>query len=671
MLSSKASFPLILLLVCLLAFGLFIVDMGFYWDDWPNIFIALNGEGSLFADLYAADRPLNSAIYSIAFSILGVKPLNWQLFSILMRWLSVLAIWRVLKKVWPTHNFETASVALLFAVYPSFTQQHIAVVYSQHFIAYGIFFVSLWFMLKALGQPNRYGFFTFLALITSLLQLGIVEYFVGLELIRPLFIYLGLRGLEAKKRRRLFLVLKRWLPYLATLAAFALWRLFLLDLPNDQNEVSLLNSFGQQPFATILSYMQSAVQDFVYTAFSSWYSTLQPELINFTDSSLMFSYTVGVLAALGAANYLYLLSKQKKGGEQGGESWSRQAILLGIIAIFLGMLPTRLTDREVLTGLFSNRFTVPAMFGAALFWAGLARIALKDYLYRSVLIALLVGLAVGLHVRSSNDFRWEAEKQKRVFWQFYWRAADIEAGTPIIGSGSLTGYLSKYSAAIALNALYNSPIRNGFVDYWYFELSEDIQRNLEELRLGIPLQDQYRYLTFEGSSKDALVTHYESDAQCLWVLSDLDKYNQEIPAPLRDLATMSNLERIDTSPRGIPPPIGDIFGPEPAPTWCFYYQRMDAARQYENWEEILSIWEQAKEMGLKSSNSVEMIPVIQALLQSEAWSSAMNTSLDNYKKQPDVQGLLCRAWELGLVGKDITPSVRAEIDELFQRMKCE
>src|SRR3990172_7390272 len=67
------SLPVVLLVVAILAFGLFIPWLGFYWDDWPSIwFLHLLGPLG-FRDVFASDRPFLGQLFILSTGILGEK----------------------------------------------------------------------------------------------------------------------------------------------------------------------------------------------------------------------------------------------------------------------------------------------------------------------------------------------------------------------------------------------------------------------------------------------------------------------------------------------------------------------------------------------------------------------------------------------------------------------
>ena len=145
-------FPLFIFCVCFFTYAYQVTRMGFYWDDWPVIYLSKLTSSSAFWSYFAFDRPFSAWTHLLAFPILGTHPLNWQLFTILLRWLSVLGFWWTFREVWPSKNTEVGWMALLMAVYPGFLQQSISVAYSQHFMCYALFY--LLFGVNGLGNSS-------------------------------------------------------------------------------------------------------------------------------------------------------------------------------------------------------------------------------------------------------------------------------------------------------------------------------------------------------------------------------------------------------------------------------------------------------------------------------------------------------------------------------------
>ncbi|MGE5462508.1 MAG: hypothetical protein ACM3PS_04080, partial [Syntrophothermus sp.] len=116
----EKTFPLALLVICALAFGVFLPWLGFYWDDWPVILMSKFFGVNAFAEFYKYDRPISAWTYILTAPLLGLTPLAWQIFALVLRWLTGLFYWLTLRLLWPHRKRETAWVAVLFLIYPVF-----------------------------------------------------------------------------------------------------------------------------------------------------------------------------------------------------------------------------------------------------------------------------------------------------------------------------------------------------------------------------------------------------------------------------------------------------------------------------------------------------------------------------------------------------------------------
>ena len=665
-------FPIFLFFICLMAFALFIPRLGFYWDDWPVIFMVSHGDLSNLQTFYLYDRPFQSFTYLLTVPMLGIDPQNWQVFALLFRFCTALSMYLVLRQVWPQRKFLAEGSALLFLVYPSFSQQSISVSYLPHFIAYTLFFLSVWFMLRAVREPKSALLYTVLGLAAGAYQILTVEYFTGLELIRPFVLFFMLRGQAVSVAQSWRKALRHWIPYMFLLLAFAGWRLFFATIPEDPNQASLLRSFVTAPLNATISFVQEVLRDFVTILFHVWQTALNPELINLADMSIVFSWGMGILAGVCVAVYLIQSSKFKsKVNEAKTDEWGAQAVGFGALALFLSMLPVHLIQKDLLAGLFADRLTMPAMFGAAIFWTGLAKLVLRSHFQRVFLSAVLVGLAVGLQIRISHSYALDWQKQSRIYWQLFWRTEAVEPNTPLIFNGALSGSVAEYAASAAINTLYNSPIENGRVNYWVFDYFDSFQGSVEDLTADTQIEAHQRNLTFEGSISQALFLHYSSGGQCLWLLNPQDENNLEIPTEFRQTAALANLNAINPSGGSQTIVDEEIFGEEPAQSWCYYFEKIDLARQNADWEAALSLWVEAQQKGLRPNNQVEMIPVIQTLVQTGKWQDAFDLSLTTFKRQPRVQPMLCSLWEQWKEEGSVPPEFIVTSGEVFAELGCQ
>jgi hypothetical protein len=650
----RLAVPVWLLVLLILSFGLLIPWLGFYWDDWPVILTGKLQGAAGFWQFYQYDRPISAWTYILTFPLLGSRPIAWHIFTLLLRWGTAAALWWTLARLWPNHRREASWTAALFAIYPVFTQQSIAVAYSQHWICYLLFFVSLGCMVEAwrVRQAGRRGFrlLTAAALAASLLQLLTMEYFAGLELLRPILLWFLACTALPTARQRLSNVAHHWLPYLLELAAFSIWRLFFLKFPGaDANPPGLLMRMFSDPANALLRFAQIVLQDTLHLLVSVWANILAPANLDLSDHFLLFTWVWTILIAVAAIIVLRLAKDDALSGEIEKIKWSHQALIVGITAILLGMLPVWFTDRQIIVGIYSNRFGLPAMLGTSLVIVGLLEEIIARKAQRILLLALLIGLAGGAHLRVANDFRWSWIRQTRFYWNLAWRAPGLQPGTAITPEGEIFSYVGIYSTAAGINLVYPPTGQSAQLPYWFYSLGREYAYIISSFQKGMPLETSFRHYTFKGNSKDVLVVLYlPSEHHCVEVLTPSDANAPGIPDVSVSALTNSNLERIraEATP-GYPPQ--DIFGAEPEHGWCYLYEKADLARQLKNWSEIASLGDQAQDAGYTPLDSAadtpfEWLPFIEGYARTGQWQKAEEISRQAVKKDAHIQARMCSLW---------------------------
>lgn len=671
---AERTIPLLLLALCVLAFGLLIPWLGFYWDDWPVILISRLQDARGFWEFYQYDRPFSAWTYILTAPLLGTSPLPWHIFTLLLRWLAAVGMWGCLRGVWHEHPRQAAWAAILFAVYPSFLQQPIAVAFSQHWITFGLFFASLYLMIQA--HRRREGFIplTLLALLLCAVHLFTMEYFVGLELLRPAFLWLLFRAETPSVKERLHRSLKAWLPYLAVLVGFIVWRTFFLELAGrDPNQPSLLQNLAAEPTATLTALLQLALQDFVHLLFGAWSATTDPAMIDLTSAFFLLTAAAAVVGTLLTAFYLLRLrhATTESGGDSGQSSaWHRQAIPLGLAAILLGFLPVWLTERGAIEGMYGSRFTLAATFGASLMLVGLLEWFTPRLIPKVILISLLVGLAVHLHLDNANEYRWSWVSQKRFYWQLAWRAPQLQPNTAVLSADELFPYVGVYSTAAALNLLYPQPAGTDQLGYWFYSMGRGLYRQTDQLLAGTELQAKFRTFLFTANSKDSLAIYYEpSSSSCLWVLSPQDQELRSLPELALSVAPISNLERVQAKPAATGYPPQEVFGAEPGLTWCKLFQQADLAYQFGDWQTVVRLGEQAQREGLDTDYYREARPFILAYAQTGDWEGAQAWTLSLPNIGPDVDGV-CNLWKR--LGQELpdSPAKQASLERVLERFAC-
>lgn len=127
--------------------------------------------------------------------------------------------------------------------------------------------------------------------------------------------------------------------------------------------------------------------------------------------------------------------------------------------------------------------------------------------------------------------------------------------------------------------------------FLYLDLS--LGTSLPDVKESLPITYNFRTLKFEGSLENALVVYYK-DAECVRVIHpDSDTYNPQFPELIADALPFSILEQVVVKTDEEVSPPANVFGPEPEPSWCNYFEKADLARKMGDWQQVAAIGEAA------------------------------------------------------------------------------
>ncbi|MHC1784639.1 MAG: hypothetical protein AB9891_18110 [Anaerolineaceae bacterium] len=640
-------YPLVLLVAVLAAYALQVTKMGLYWDDWQVVFLSHPGTPLDFWNYFIFDRPFSAWTYVLTMPLLGTSPLAWQIFTILMRWIAVLGFYWTFSLLWPARRWQVFWMGIFFAVYPGFLQQPISAAFSQHFITYALFTFSLAITLQTIRSPRYKLLFTLLACLFSLVQLLTMEYFFGLEFLRPVLIFLLLVQINSGEKflKRTLRTLKIWLPYLLVLILFAAWRFGYYPTISAENTPTLLQDFRTSPLHALVQVTQYALQDFLHISYTAWVNAIQPVMI--IDKALGLFLAAAVFTLIVAA-WFYFSSKSTDEQPTSSESFTIEAVILGVLGILLGGLPVWSTNRQVIVGLWSDRFTLAPMFGAVILLVTVIDWLVQSKNRKIILFSALLFTSLVTQMLNIDRYTANWEVQRSYYWQVYWRAPFIEPGTAVISPKLPMSYISDYTVGYALNAIYDQKHGPSDVKYWFLIGPRAAGDKFADYKPGLSIEYSLRNVIFKGSTSDSLGVSFAAGRECLRVL---DPVYYDLPTRLgddlggieRDMYPISNVSRISESPAVVMPT--DIFGAEPVHDWCYFYQKADLARQMKNWDAIVELGVQAETADVRTKFGPEFIPFIEGYAHLEQWDKAVETTHLANIYTAMMQPGLCATWE--------------------------
>jgi len=671
---TEKSAPLAFLVACILGFGLMIPSLGFYMDDWHYVFYAYNkGIESLREMLLYDSRPYAAWLYILAFKVLGFKPIYWHIMALLMRWLTVVSLWKILIAIWPKRTREATTVALLFAVYPFFMLQPFAVGSTHHWVGFIFFNLSLYLMVLAVQHKRDAIWLTLIAVILQAAHLFTSEYFSGLELLRPFILWILISRTELSIPKRFWQVFLRWIPYILALGMFAYWRVAIFENVEGVNRNSpvILNQLFSEPFKAIGFLLSASIKDAVAVMTIGWQNAMSAEMLDFNSVFVRFRLFVSTISF--AIAFVYLSKFQPSSDEdKPSDDWSTGSILLAGVGLMVGGLPVWLIGRYIIESknlLSASRFGIPSMLGAAFLLALIVDYFISDRKKKIILFSLCLALAVNFHLDNTKEFQYSWEKQVRLADQLLWRAPQIESGTAILTDEEVLGIMGEYAVSFSINTTYQVKNIETTPPYWYFPFYYT-NPNVDELLKGAPLEYSKLTMNFSGNSNKMLLLSFNPEMKrCLWVMQPQDTNLRLVSDDMRKLSAGSDINLIqqtDSEPT-LPE---SIYGKQNNQTWCYYFEKADLARQYGQWDEIARLWAESKSVGEQADNGFEYIPFIEGFGHLEDWEQVKVLTKFAKKVTAGLEPSLCSALDRLAVDAPASQQRDDTIQNLKDDLKC-
>lgn len=678
---------IVLLLVAILAYGLLIPQLGFYWDDLPISWIRYQLGPEALTRYFSTNRPIWGLLYQVTTSVIPHEPIYWQIFALFWRWLGAVTVFAIANRIWKDKPRFALSIALIFLVYPGFNQQWASFLYSHFFIVLFFFLFSLLCMVRAIEEPNRYGRWTLLGILFSALNLWMTEYFYVLELVRVGFILAMLRNELLPVRERVVKTFKLWIPYLAVFILAVLSRLFIFN--NQIYGMGLTDQIRSTPVETLKTLAGSVELSLRLVLKDAWLQAMQlPDVTLF--GSILNSYYLVVAGVIIFSILGYLLlpadikpmdvsrletvlsSKQEDDPSTRSKPLYRDrlirrfilysadslwAIGLGIFAVLLAGAPFWLIGFTPSLAWPASRFTLPFMLGVGFILTGIiALIPLAKLKY--LLVILLVGLAAGRQFLWSYEYKQDWETQKDLFWQLSWRAPGIQPDTAIIMNEGALKYYADNSLSPVVNWIYAPDNHSDHVNYVLLYPTTRLRSDaLPKLEPDLPIFTDYLAGTFHGNTSRVLAIYFAPPG-CLRILDpEIERVNRLIPEQslMRFASRLTNMNLITAEETSRMP---KVYGPEPEHGFCYYFQKAEQARQFKEWDQVVELAEVALKLNNHSIDPAERFVFIEGYAHAGDWERAIALSKESYEFSPEVMGeMLCRLWK----------RVEVETDESAER----
>ena len=679
----ERSIPLLFLILTVAAYGLLLPLTGFYWDDWPFAWIAKFLGPWEFIPAFSKVRPFLGPIFFVTTSLIPPVPLYWQIFALVIRFTVTLSAWFAIQGIWPRHKRETLIASLLFLVFPGYSQHWVAFTHiNQEWIPFIFYLLSFGFTARALRSPgvlpgsgavgvdhahitkqitlSRKD--TILALFFLILGVFPTEYFVSIEPMRFLFIWIILAEHINGFRQRLIESFKYWLPYLLIWLANGAWLAYFYTLGGYESyDVEVVN----QP-VTLIGILSTVVDAVGKAGFYIW-----AQVLVLTSKALTAPTTLATFALIFFALILLLLylgrlniSEEKTG------NFAVSAILIGLAGILLGRIPSFAAGLPLTLQSSFDRFMISMMLGGSLFVAGLIELFIRSERLKTIVFALLIALGVGQQFFNANIFRRDWAKQQEIFWQLAWRIPAMKPNTALLTDQLPIDYETDLSFTAPINWMYAPEYTGGDIPYALFYTEKRLGGGaLPSLDPNTEITLPIRRVSFLGSTSQALVIHMPQNG-CLRVLDstrgDGTTYERQSrflvgAIPLSDL---SNIVVDVENTAKIP------FLSEPEHTWCYYYAKAELAYQQRDWSHVIDSIDEARARGYTPEDPFEWLTYIEAQAQVGNIEVAERVSRDAIKEDDSLRKGLCEVWRRVHLSSSARDESEALVNQTLSAFEC-
>ena len=663
---STQMFPVFLFLLVVLAYGPRLLDLGFYWDDFPKLWIANHYGAAGLERFFSYDRPYWGILFQITTSIFGENPLPWHVFALILRWLTGVCLWWLLLLIWPNRKDLAAWASAFYLVYPGFSQQYVALVFSHYYIVLISFLLSLVCMVLAVRLPKWRWVLLAAGLLASILNLYTTEYFFFPDLIRPAILWWVIGEQIKPYGKRLAKVVLNWLPYLILFLGALYWRVFLQGFL--RYEPVLAEKLVSMPGTAIPELLIRILSDIWLVTAGAWGKAFQP-LISWSTLDSRVFYTVMVIAGSLLAGFYFWFYRPVIVREN---KTIFQAISTSFLMLLLSGGSFWAVNLPIKLDFAADRFTMPFMFGVSLLVAAVILLLPVGRLGRTSSLVILLGLAVGLQFLNAQAYRKDWVLQSNLFWQMSWRIPDLQQGTTLLANEFPMPHYTDNSLTAPLNWLYDPDNTTETMNYLLAYPTVRVGGSIPDLKKGTTFTINYRAATFNGSADQVLVVMYAPPA-CLHVLDpEIDQYVGVVPKEIKDALVLSSNEWILPQPaQGITrQPLLSIYGPEPAKNWCYYYEKAELARQTKDWNEVVLNGDQELIKAGEPNDFSEYYVFIEGYAHTEQWARALELSRAALKGNRYLSGSLCVLWQR--IDREVgsTPEKDLAIKSITPELEC-
>ena len=623
---SEKIYPLLILMICIFAYGFMSFWLKFYADDWIFLWTWQQQGIQGLRDYFSTTRPFLEPLFSVMLTIVGKNPFLWQLLKVFSYWMLGLSSWWFIKTLWKNQKILAIWVSLLVCVYPGSLYNAVSISGWHRNFIFATFFISLTLTLQALRNKKYFWLFTISSLLLSAYNMLAMEYYFFLELLRPLLIMYELKKKENKRWGVLDLIINS-LPYVMIFSVIGLWRLFIFPYQTHFYHMILLDRLKNSPLKVLSELFRPFFYNIWISTFRSWGNVFSLPIFSTMGRLGNVLYFAGIVSSFFICMAFLSFQNTQEPEPREKKMIILQALGLVLLSLFLAGWPFLLTNLVPSLDNYSTRFNSPYTFATCLLVAGLVFAIPSKKWVKNVVLCLLICFSVGKNIQISNEMRIDWKRQNRFFWQLIWRIPQLDQGTLIISNHNFYSFNLASSNTYILNYLLAPQNHSDQLSYAYVD-------SLESPNILNNNDGRIDFIGTEFHVDARKVLVLANDNSCIQIVDPSFLFEQShLDTDTAKFASLSNPFQISSTNNvsQVPPPI-DIFGPEPEHTWCYYYLKADLSRQNADWENVIQLEEKALiDFGFPESNPRQLFPLIEGWALQGNWRKVQELFLQAYQ----------------------------------------
>jgi hypothetical protein len=367
----------------------------------------------------------------------------------------------------------------------------------------------------------------------------------------------------------------------------------------------LIQRYLDDPIASVVRAIRDLLGSFMDTTLLAFYTPLKTGLKSVDLRDKAFAVMLAVVCMVLFWLYTRSISRiQNNTPPHKGSTSSRHAIWIGVSILLMTLFVVTLTGRKVSFTSDFSRYTMQASLGVPILIVGVLYTFFTAR-FRQGILLLLIFVSVITHFNNAAAFKNKWDITRQLWWQMSWRVPQIKKGTTLMVLLP-EGYRIREGSTIfaAANLIYYPNSEGPLAIY-----GEVIDEGTIEQAANQEVILKYtRTLPIHYDFSKTIVATMPDPESCLHVIDgDLIELPTTTDPRIYTIAGYSRIDLIDLSEEEKIPPQAP-FGEEPPHTWCYYYQKASLARQRGDWEKIVSLGEEAAELGFGPRHTSEWMP---------------------------------------------------------------